>query len=90
MSFLASGIELQNGVLPNGIKIRACKNTVDFIVMQTKLVREQANRIEELEAVLREIGEKLTPDKYDNEECLKTYCGKLARDELEKKEGDLQ
>jgi hypothetical protein len=53
MSFLASGIELQNGVLPNGIKIRACKNTVDFVAMQAKLVHQQADRIEKLEAALR-------------------------------------
>jgi hypothetical protein len=42
-------------------------------------------RIEELEAALREIGEKLSTDKYDNEHCLETVCGELARTALGKK-----
>jgi hypothetical protein len=47
---------------------------------------EAADRIEALEKALREIGEKLTPDKYDNEHCLETVCGELARAALEDKE----
>jgi hypothetical protein len=35
--------------------------------------------IERLRDALREIGKKLSPEKYDNEVCLETYCGELAR-----------
>ena len=32
-----------------------------------------------LRDVLREIAEKLTPEKYEYENCLETNCGELAR-----------
>jgi len=34
---------------------------------------------ERLREALREIGKKLSSEKYDNEVCLETYCGELAR-----------
>jgi hypothetical protein len=47
---------------------------------------EAADEIERLREALREIGEKLTPEKYEYENCLETYCGELARAALEGKE----
>ena len=42
--------------------------------------------IERLREALREIGESLTPDKYNNEICLETHCGEIARAALKEKE----
>ena len=47
---------------------------------------EAADEIERLREALREIGDNLTPDKYDNEVCLETHCGEIARAAL--KEGE--
>lgn len=41
--------------------------------------KHMADEIERLREALREIGKKLSPEKYDNEVCLETYCGELAR-----------
>jgi|DEB3_MinimDraft_2_1074329.scaffolds.fasta_scaffold09881_2 hypothetical protein len=48
---------------------KALRDLVDWQAAENKRLRE----------ALREIGKKLSPEKYDNEVCLETYCGELAR-----------
>lgn len=48
---------------------KALHDLVDFHAKENDRLRE----------ALREIGEKLTPEKYEYENCLETYCGELAR-----------
>ena len=49
------------------------------VMISAAKARETAAEIKRLREALREIGKKLSPEKYDNEVCLETYCGELAR-----------
>ena len=56
---------------------------IDRLVNDNKSLRDlvdfQTKENERLREALREIGEKLTPEKYEYENCVETYCGELAR-----------
>lgn len=64
------------------IKRHADDVTIDYIIRLRKL--EQEN--ERFREALREIADNLTPDKYDNEICLETHCGDIARAALKESE----
>ena len=59
------------------------KKVTEHLINDNKALRDlvdwQAAENQRLREALREIGKKLSPEKYDNEVCLETYCGELAR-----------
>lgn len=62
------------------------KKVTEHLINDNKALRDlvdwQAADNKRLREALLEIGEKLTPEKYEYENCLETYCGELARTAL--------